>query len=102
MAEARLIHNAPQPPGWTTYVFATSEDAEVAPGRDRVEFLRRRDIASLIPIHVLRRIYHPGDIAQIEGFHQLFVLLDTDPNIVQLRQLIVDYFRRPHLCCYLG
>ena len=96
MAEARLVRNAPQPPGWTTDVFVNCEDAEVALGEDRANFLQRWDIMSLIPIHVRRRIAHLGGIAQIEGFYQLFVLLNADPDTVQLRQLIVDYFKQSH------
>lgn len=49
------------------------------------------------------RIVHSGDIAQIEGFRELFILLNTDPGADELRQLIVTYFNNsPSLQGHLG
>ena len=85
----------PQPrryPGWTANVFNSSDEAQVALFAERSTFLRRHDIMTLIPIHIQRRILYPGDIARIEGFRDLFKLLNTDPDAEELRKRIIDYF----------
>jgi hypothetical protein len=46
----------------------------------------------LIPERIAKRVIHPGDDAQINGFEELFVLLNTDQDAGRLRKLIVDYF----------
>jgi len=52
----------------------------------------------LIPRHIERHIVHTGDIAQIEGFRNLFNYLNTEPVADDLRQLVVNYFNEdPHL-----
>jgi len=55
-----------------------------------------------IPPAIAKLVCHPGDIAQIEGFQELFIHLNTDPNAEKLRKLVVDYFNgspilRPYL-----
>jgi len=92
MAGARPAQDAPQLPGWTAGAFVDIEAAERHLSADRARFIKRNDIMSLIPIHVQKRLFHPGDIAQIEGFHQLFTLLNAAPDTAELRELVVDYF----------
>jgi len=92
MVGARPAHDAPQLPGWTARAFVDTEAAEHALSIVRAHFVTRNDIMSLIPIHVRKRLLHRGDTAQIEGFHQLFMLLNAAANTTQLRELVVDYF----------
>jgi len=82
--------------------FCSSGEAESALCRDRPNFLTRHDIVQFIPPAIAKRVNHPGDIAQIEGFQELFVHLNTDPSAEKLRKLVVDYFNgspilRPYL-----
>ena len=52
----------------------------------------------LIPRHIERHIVHTGDIAQIEGFRNLFNYLNTESIAGDLRQLVLNYFNAyPHL-----
>ena len=89
--------------GWTLDTFSLSDDAESALCRDRPNFLMRHDIAKLIPAATMKRVSHPGDNAQIEGFQELFVHLNTDPRAERLRKLIVEYFNvSPILRSYLS
>jgi len=88
--------------GWTVDTFYLSDEAESALCRDRLNFLMRHDIVQLIPPAIMKRVSHPGDNAQIEGFQELFVHLNTDPRAERLRKLIVEYFNvspilRPYL-----
>jgi hypothetical protein len=71
--------------------FYPSDEAESALCRDRPNFLTRHDIMQFIPPAIAKRVNHPGDIAQIEGFQELFIHLNTDPSAEKLRKLIVDY-----------
>ena len=88
---------------WTVDTFCLSDDAESALCRDRPNFLTRHDIVELIPAAIMKRLSHPGDNAQIEGFQELFVHLNTDPRADKLRKLIVEYFNlSPILCRYLS
>ena len=65
--------------------------------------MQQNEILVLIPRDIRMRIVHPGDIAQIEGFRELFILLNTDPRADELRQLIVTYFNNsPSLQGHLG
>ena len=58
---------------------------------------------TLIPSHIRRRIIHRGDVAQLEGFQDLFILLNLDPDAEQLRRLTIDYFKSdPFLRDQLG
>jgi len=82
--------------------FYPIDEAESALCRDRPNFLTRHDIVQLIPPAITKRVNHPGDIAQIEGFQELFVHLNTDPSAEKLRKLVVNYFNgspilRPYL-----
>jgi hypothetical protein len=61
--------------GWLAATFVNSSDAESSLCADRSSFLRD-DHLELIPLHIQRRIIHPGDVAQIEGFRELFDYLD--------------------------
>ena len=51
-----------------------------------------QEILNLIPARIRKHITHPGDIAQIEGFQELFTHLNEDPGSKALRQLVVSYF----------
>ena len=83
-------------------MFRNSDDARVELSLDRVGFLQRRDIMALIPSHIRRRIHHPGGVAQVEGFQDLLILLNLDPD-AELRRLIIDYFNSsPTLPVQLG
>ena len=89
--------------GWTADTFHDSDQAELALCRDRPNFLMRYDIVKLIPSAIAKHIYHPGDIAQIAGFQELFVHLNTNPDAEELRKLIVNYFNALlNLRCYLS
>jgi hypothetical protein len=59
---------------------------------DRLNFIQNSDIMKLIPSNIAMRIMSPGDDAQITGFQELFVLLNTNARAEQLRKLIVNYF----------
>jgi len=48
----------------------------------------------LIPKSIQLPIIHSGDNAQITGFEELFVLLNTNPNAEDLRRLVVSYFNK--------
>jgi hypothetical protein len=88
---------------WTADTFHDSDQAELALCRNRPNFLRRDDIVKIIPSAIAKRIYHPGDIAQIAGFQELFVHLNTNPDAEELRRLIVNYFNASFdLRCYLS
>jgi len=90
-------------PGWTADVFNDSDDAEADLCEDRASFLQQNPILELIPNHIRRRIMHRGENAQIEGFRELFILLNTDPDADELRRLIVVYFKNcPTLRGHLG
>ena len=57
----------------------------------------------LIPSSIAKHIYYLGDIAQIAGFQELFVHLNTNPDAEELRKLIVNYFNAAlNLRCYLS
>ena len=74
-------------------MFHNSDNAEVDLCADRARFVQQHDIMALIPNGVKMRILHPGDNAQIEGFRELFVVLNTNRDAHELRQLLVDYFK---------
>ena len=89
--------------GWTADTFHDSDQAELALCRDRPNFLMGYDIVKLIPSAIAKHIHYPGDIAQIAGFQELFVHLNTNPDAEELRKLIVNYFNAPlNLRCYLS
>ena len=75
--------------------FYSSDEAESALCRDRPNFLTRHDIVQFIPPAIAKRVNHPGDIAQIEGFQELFLHLNTDSSAEKLRKLVADYFNGP-------
>jgi hypothetical protein len=84
-------------PGWLAETFVNSDDAESSLCADRSSFLRN-DQLELVPLHIRRRIIHPGDVAHIEGFRELFDYLNTEPSANDLRQLVVNHFNdRPYL-----
>ena len=76
---------------WTVDAFVDSDDAEAALCANRTAFVQR-DVKTSIPSHIWKQIVHPGDIAQITGFQELFLILNTNPAADGLRQLVVDYF----------
>jgi hypothetical protein len=45
-----------------------------------------------VPPEIMKHIVHPEATAQIKGFQELFVLLNTDPHVDHLRRLVVNYF----------
>ena len=47
---------------------------------------------ALIPEYIWKHIMHSGDNAQLEGFRELFVYLNTRLDAEGLRQQIVTYF----------
>jgi len=100
-----LTHDSSHPsrPVWTADVFRNSDDARVELSIHRAGFLQRRDIMALIPSHIRRRIRHPEGVARVEGFQDLLILLNLDPDAEQLRRLIIDYFKSsPTLRVQLG
>ena len=56
---------------WVERTFVASEDAEIALCADRPTFIMRHEILKRIPGNIKKRITHPGDIAQIEGFQRV-------------------------------
>lgn len=78
-------------PGWTSDTFIDSDSAEAALCADRSAFVRQ-DLKAFISRDIWLPIIHPGDSAQIQGFRDLFILLNTDPAVDNLRQLVVKYF----------
>jgi len=79
-------------PSWTERKFLDGDDAEAALCFDRPAFIMRHDILKLIPGSIQRRITHPGDIVNIEGFWELFIYLNKTPGQKVLRQLVESYF----------
>ena len=47
-----------------------------------------------LPADIRWHILHPGVDAQIQGFQDLFILLDSDPAPDSLRATVVAYFNR--------
>ena len=78
-------------PGWLADTFVNSDDAEAALCADRSGFLRN-DQLELIPLDIRRLIIHPGVVAHVEGFRELFDCLNMDPTAGYLRQHVVNYF----------
>lgn len=78
-------------PSWTERTFVDSDGAEAALCHDRPRFIMCREILKLIPGTIKKRITHPGDNAQIEGFQELFNYLNN-PGSKELRRLVVSYF----------
>ena len=66
--------------------------AEVDLCSDRAGFLQRHDIMALLPMRIKKFIANPSPNAQIEGFEELFVLLEINPGASELRQLVKAYF----------
>ena len=100
------IHHAlrsRQRQSWSERTFVQSEEAEAALCTDRSSFILRHDISRLIPMKIRKRITHPGDNAQIDGFEELFIHLNSHRDVEQLRRLITAYFRHsPTLCGHLS
>ena len=70
---------------------------------DRPRFILRKDMMTLIPSNIKKRIIHPGDNGQIQGFQELFVHLERSSAADELRALIVEYFMRsPQLRAHLS
>ncbi len=87
--------------GWLADTFVNSDDAEAALCADRSGFLRN-DQLELVPLDIRRHIIHPGVVAHVEGFRELFNRLDTDHTAGYLRQHIVNYFNdQPFLRVHL-
>lgn len=74
-------------------MFHNSEGAEVELCADRTSFSEEHQILALLPRDIRMRIVNPGDIAQIEGFRELFIHLNTDPDADELRRRIFIYFK---------
>ena len=81
--------------GWLADTFVNSDDAEASLCADRSGFLRN-DYLQLIPLDIRRHIIHPGAVANVEGFRELFNYLNTNPTANYLRQHIVNYFNEQH------
>ena len=67
--------------------------AELALAADRQRFLRQQEILELLPMHIRMKIGNHGNLAQLEGFQDLFTHLDrpgTDRD--GLRERIAGYF----------
>lgn len=79
--------------GWTADIFDNSDDAEADLCADRAAFVMQAEIQPLIPRDIWMRLIHSGDNAQIEGFRELFIHLNTDPDADELRRLIMTYFK---------
>ena len=77
---------------WAGETFVESFEAQIALSEDRPAFISRRDIMALIPDNIKLFIMHTDPRAQIDGFQELFVLLNNDPNRTTLRRLIEAYF----------
>ena len=73
-------------------MFRSGYCAQVALSADRPSFVQRQDIMALIPSYIRRRLLYPGDIPRVEGFQELFTLLNTDPDTAVLRGQIIGYF----------
>ena len=89
--------------GWTENTFISSSEAEFDLCHDRPRFIRRDDSRTRLPRIIWGLIVSPSDLAQIQGFRELFVLLDTNTAADDLRQLVVDYFNdNPPLRAHLS
>ena len=78
---------------WIEATFVDGEAAEDALCNDRPSFVVRNDIMSLIPRNIRRCLAHSADLAQIEGFQDLFIYLNDRPGAHELRRLVIAYFR---------
>ena len=88
---------------WSEATFVDGDEAEDALCNDRASFVVRNDIMKRIPRKIQRRITHSADLAQIDGFHDLFIHLNSHPGPHELRHLIIAYFRgSPYLREYLS
>jgi len=67
-----------------------SDDAEAALCADRPTFIMRHEILKRTPGKIKKCITFPGDIAQIEGFQELFIYLTERPGSKALHRLIVS------------
>jgi hypothetical protein len=86
---------------WIAETFVDGLQAESALCTDRSEFIKQRHIMKHIPNHIMKRITHPDAGSQIQGFEDLFLLLDTR-GTGDLHRLVTKYFHdtlplRPHL-----
>src|ERR1700733_4993488 len=86
-------HSLSHGSSWTEATFVDSDEAEDALCNDRPSFVVRNDIMKLIPRKIQRRITHSADLAQIDGFQDLFIHLNSHPGPHELRHLIIAYFR---------
>jgi hypothetical protein len=103
MGRGTSSHSPSYRPSWTETTFVESDAAEEALCDDRSSFVVRHDIMEVIPGRIRRRITHSGDIAQIEGFRDLFVYLNDRSSPQKLRQLVIAYFRgSPYLRGHLS
>ena len=59
---------------------------------DRFNFLMKGGIIQLLPPNIALHINHDSANAQITGFQELFVILNTKSEADELRKLIVHYF----------
>ena len=96
-------HSSSYGPSWIETTFVDYDEAEDALCGDRSSFVVRNDIMELIPRNIGKRITHPGENAQIAGFHDLFIFLNDQSSPQELRQLVIAYFRgSPYLCGHLS
>jgi hypothetical protein len=89
--------------GWTSQVFHDSVAAETALSSEWGRFVEQDDFRRLIPEDIWRHISHLHVLARIQGFRDLFILLNTDPKVNDLRRNIFYYFvKLPVLRDYLS
>jgi hypothetical protein len=78
--------------GWTTDTFIDSDAAETDLCRDRTAVVLQHELMMSVPSDIMKHIVHPDATAQIKGSQELFVLLNTAPEVDHLRRLVVNYF----------
>ena len=80
-----------QESGWVAETFVDGLQAEIALCRDRSDFIKQQRVMEYIPSRIIKHIMNPDPNSQIEGFDQLFNLLDTQAE-GDLRRLVAKFF----------
>ena len=80
-----------QESGWIAETFVDGLHAEIALCNDRSDFIRQQRVMKYIPSRIIKHIMNPNPNSQIEGFDQLFNLLDTQVEGV-LHRLVAKFF----------
>ena len=83
--------SARQESGWVAETFVDGLQAEIALCSDRSDFIKQQRVMKYIPSRIVKRIMNPDPNSQIEGFDQLFNLLDTQGE-GDLRRLVAKFF----------